>query len=165
MSIEDRIDALTQAINENTTTMGELSNLLKNQKEKVEKVSTPDAPKAPDLPASGIKAGLAEKDEPPARAGAPEGASAQATTEPEPKKEEKPAEVFDAEAEKIERSRICTALFGVLKGTMGTREAKEKTREVIDAFTGGAPASDVAHEQHAAFLAHMQKAIDEAQNG
>lgn len=164
MSIESYISALTLSIQENTRVTGELINLLKERQENPEKVLGDSGKKAPKKPASDAKAGLAEKTETPARADAPEAAVAPAVVEPEPKKEEKAPEVFDADAEKAERSHVCQALFGVLKGKVGASGAKTKTAEIRNAFLGHPfQATDpMDHEQHVKFMAYMNKAIEEA---
>lgn len=164
MSLETEIKALTQAINENTKVTGELLNLFKGQLERAEKVSAPKAPKESKAPASDAKAGLGEKTETPARADAPEAAATPTATEPTPKKEEKAPEVFDADAEKAERSHVCQTLFGVLRGQVGVSGAKTKTAEIRNAFLGHPfQATDpMDHEQHVKFMAYMNKAIEEA---
>ena len=164
MSLETEVKALTQAINENTKVTGELLKLFKIQVEKAGKVSVSEAPKESEAPASDAKAGLAEKTETPARADAPEAAVAPTVTEPEPKKEEKAPEVFDADAEKAERSHVCQALFGVLRGKFGASDAKTKTAEVRNAFLGHPfqATGPMDHEQHVKFMAYMNKAIEEA---
>ncbi|WP_279175104.1 hypothetical protein [Parasutterella excrementihominis] len=164
MSIESYISALTLSIQENTRVTGELVNLLKGRQGNPEKVLGEPVQKAQKKPTSGAKAGLAEKTETPARADAPEAAVAPTVTEPEPKKEEKAPEVFDADAEKAERSHVCQALFGVLRGKVGASGAKTKTAEIRNAFLGHPfQATDpMDHEQHVKFMAYMNKAIEEA---
>ncbi|WP_417569753.1 hypothetical protein [Parasutterella excrementihominis] len=164
MSIESYIAALTLSIQENTRVTGELVNLLKGRQGNPEKVSGEPVQKAQKKPTSGAKAGLGEKTETPARADAPAQEPVTAPTQTAPKKEEKPAEVFDADAEKAERSRICQALFGVLRGQIGASEAKTKTAEIRDAFLGHPfqATDDMEHQQHVDFMAYMNKAIEEA---
>ena len=137
MSIESYIAALTLSIQENTRVTGELVNLLKGRQ------GNPETP---------------------ARADAPAQEPVTAPTQTAPKKEEKPAEVFDADAEKAERSRICQALFGVLRGQIGASEAKTKTAEIRDAFLGHPfqATDDMEHQQHVDFMAYRNKAIEEA---
>lgn len=164
MSIESYISALTLSIQENTRVMGELVNLMKGRQENPEKVSGEPVQKAQKKPASGTKAGLGEKTETPARADAQAHEPVPEPAQPIPKKEEKPVEVFDADAEKAERSRICQALFGVLRGQIGASEAKTKTAEIRDAFLGHPfQATDpMDHEQHVKFMAYMNIAIEGA---
>ena len=162
MSIESYISALTLSIQENTRVTGELVNLLKERQGKPEKDSSEPVQKAQKKPASGVKAGLGEKTETPPHADAPEADVNPTVTEPEPKKEEKAPEVFDAE--KAERSRICQTLFGVFRGRIGASEAKTKTAEVRNAFLGHPfQATDpMDHEQHVKFMAYMNIAIEGA---
>lgn len=164
MSIESYISALTLSIQENTRVTGELINLLKERQENPEKVLGDSGKKAPKKPASDAKAGLGEKTETPPHADAPEADVNPTVTEPEPKKEEKAPEVFDADAEKAERSRICQTLFGVFRGRIGASEAKTKTAEVRNAFLGHPfQATDpMDHEQHVKFMAYMNIAIEGA---
>lgn len=164
MSIESYISALTLSIQENTRVTGELVNLLKERQGKPEKDSSEPVQKAQKKPASGVKAGLGEKTETPPHADAPEADVNPTVTEPEPKKEEKAPEVFDADTEKAERSRICQTLFGVFRGRIGASEAKTKTAEVRNAFLGHPfQATDpMDHEQHVKFMAYMNIAIEGA---
>lgn len=164
MSIESYIAALTLSIQENTRVTGELVNLLKGRQESSEKVSAEPVQKAQQKPTSGVRAGLGEKIETPARADAPAQEPVTAPTQTAPKKEEKAPEVFDADAEKAERSHVCQALFGVLRGKVGASGAKTKTAEIRNAFLGHPfQATDpMDHEQHVKFMAYMNKAIEEA---
>lgn len=112
---------------------------------------------------AGTKAGLGEKSEPVA----PAPASEEKTAKPAPKKKapevKQAPEVVDEDAEKAERTRICGTLFRVLKGQMDGKAARLRTEEVRDAFLGKpTTVDDITHDQHAAFIAHMQKAIDDA---
>lgn len=113
--------------------------------------------------AAGTKAGLGEKTEPAASAPASE----EKPVEPEPEKKapevKQASEVVDEDAEKAERTRICGTLFRVLKGQMDGKAARLRTEEVRDAFLGKpTTVDDITHNQHAAFMSHMQKAIDDA---
>lgn len=164
MSIESYISALTLSIQENTRVTGELVNLLKERQGNPEKVLSESAKKTQKKPASGAKAGLAEKSETPAREETPVEKPAPAAAETVSKKEEKPAEVFDADAEKAERSHICQALFGVLRSSIGVSKAKTRTAEIRDAFLGRPfqATDDMDHQQHIDFMAYMNKAIEEA---
>lgn len=112
---------------------------------------------------AGTEAGLGEKSEPVA----PAPASEEKTVKPAPKKKapevKQAPEVVDEDAEKAERTRICGSLFRVLKGQMDGKAARLRTEEVRDAFLGKpTTVDDITHDQHAAFIAHMQKAIDDA---
>lgn len=181
MSIEKLLTDLKTSIDENTKSNLLLVKALKIEgvkpewvklekadntpSESEEKVCKAEAEKGARESGADMKAGLGEKPNEPARADAPAQKASEPVPEQKPEEVKAPEKPVDEAAEKTERTRICSTLFGVLKGSMGAQEAKAKTREVIDAFTGGSPASEVPHEQHEAFMAHMNKAIEEAQNG
>lgn len=156
MSIDKKIDELIQAINNNTAALEKLA---------APKVSEVKATNASEKSEKTAQAGLGEKTKTPTRAQASaQNAAEKAAPAKEEVKTEK-AEPVDLDAEKAERSRICQTLFGALKGKLGSKAAKETTRMAIDSFLGKPTKAteDITHEQHKAFIAHMQKAIDRAQ--
>lgn len=112
---------------------------------------------------SDLRAGLGEKSEPVAPAPASEEKTVPPAAEEKATEVKKVSEVVDEDAEKAERTRICGTLFRVLKGQMDGKAARLRTEEVRDAFLGKpTTVDDIMHDQHAAFIAHMQKAIDDA---
>lgn len=152
VSIECRIEGL-----ENPETEGVIE--LKKQVETCDRGGETGAA----VESAGTEAGLGEKSEPVA----PAPASEEKPVKPAPKKKapevKQAPEVVDEDAEKAERTRICGTLFRVLKGQMDGKAARSKTEEVRDAFLGKpTTVDDITHDQHAAFIAHMQKAIDDA---
>ncbi len=155
VSIECRIEDLENL--ENPETEGVIE--LKKQVETCDRGGETGAA----VESAGAKAGLGEKSEPVA----PAPASEEKPAKPAPKKKapevKQAPEVVDEDAEKAERTRICGTLFRVLKGQMDGKAARLRTEEVRDAFLGKpTTVDDITHDQHAAFIAHMQKAIDDA---
>lgn len=155
VSIECRIEDLENL--ENPETEGVIE--LKKQVETCDQGGETGAA----VESAGTEAGLGEKSKPVAPAPASEEKPVKPAAKKKAPEVKQAPEVVDEDAEKAERTRICGTLFRVLKGRLDGKAARLKTEEVRDAFLGKpTTVDDITHDQHAAFIAHMQKAIDDA---